>query len=251
MESELNPYVMVDTTTSYLPDVWTLDQDTDVTLDVLLPNGCFMNVTVPRDATLHEIKEEVWELAQRVPLFGLLRDSDSYVFQCINLSTAEREDLTEEDRRLCEVRPFQGVIRLVERKGDEEEKALHSRLNFVIGIGLREFDEQKDPEVHDFRKQTRLFCENVCSMFGPNTWEQQVLRQYPVSIESSADLPHYLQAKLYEGNLVLAISVDHQSSEVGFHFLLKIKSEVASPFDMRPRWTSGKVSISGPEGPRF
>ncbi|GFR02689.1 phosphatidylinositol 4,5-bisphosphate 3-kinase catalytic subunit delta isoform, partial [Trichonephila clavata] len=78
---------------------------------------------------------------------------------------------------------------------------------------VREFDAQKDPEVHDFRKQMKLFCESVCAVMGPGTWEQQVLRQYPVSIESSPDLPHYLLAKLYEGNLVLAISVEHQTSE--------------------------------------
>ncbi|GFR27702.1 phosphatidylinositol 4,5-bisphosphate 3-kinase catalytic subunit beta isoform, partial [Trichonephila clavata] len=83
---------------------------------------------------------------------------------------------------------------------------------------VREFDAQKDPEVHDFRKQMKLFCESVCAVMGPGTWEQQVLRQYPVSIESSPDLPHYLLAKLYEGNLVLAISVEHQTSESTFKF---------------------------------
>ncbi|KAF8774814.1 Phosphatidylinositol 4 like protein [Argiope bruennichi] len=251
MESELNPYVMVDTTTSYLPDVWTLDQDTDVTLDILLPNGCFMNVTVPRDAELHEVKEEVWEMAQRVPLFGLLRDSDSYVFQCINLSTAERDDLTEEDRRLCEIRPFQGVLRLVERQGDEEEKALHSRLNFVIGMGQREFDEQKDPEVHDFRKQMRIFCENVSLVLGPSTWEQQVLRQYPVSIESSPDLPHYLQAKLYEGNLVLAISVEHQSSESTFKFYVPPSINPKDLLDLVLKKKGPSIGLQGDQSQNF
>ncbi|GFY47911.1 phosphatidylinositol 4,5-bisphosphate 3-kinase catalytic subunit beta isoform [Trichonephila inaurata madagascariensis] len=124
----------------------------------------------------------------------------------------------EEGQRLSEVRPFQGVLRLVERRGDEDEKSLNSRLSIVIGMGVREFDAQKDPEVHDFRKQMKLFCESVCAVMGPGTWEQQVLRQYPVSIESSPDLPHYLQAKLYEGNLVLAISVEHQTSESTFKF---------------------------------
>ncbi|GFT68368.1 phosphatidylinositol 4,5-bisphosphate 3-kinase catalytic subunit delta isoform, partial [Nephila pilipes] len=78
---------------------------------------------------------------------------------------------------------------------------------------FREFNDQKDPEVHDFRKQMKLFCESVCAVMGPGTWEQQVMRQYPVSIESSPDLPLYLQAKLHEGNLVLAISVEHQTAE--------------------------------------
>ncbi|GFQ78157.1 phosphatidylinositol 4,5-bisphosphate 3-kinase catalytic subunit delta isoform [Trichonephila clavata] len=125
---------MVDTTNS-VSDLWSVEQDTDVTLDVLLPNGYFMNITVHRDASLSEIKEEVWECAQRCPLFGLLRDSDSYVFQCINPLTAEREELMEEEQRLSEVRPFQGVLRLVERRGDEDEKSLNSRLSIVIGMG--------------------------------------------------------------------------------------------------------------------
>ncbi|XP_035228755.1 phosphatidylinositol 4,5-bisphosphate 3-kinase catalytic subunit delta isoform-like [Stegodyphus dumicola] len=155
---------------------------------------------------------DVWETAQHCPLFSLLKDSECYVFQCINLTTAEREELVDEERRLCDVRPFQAFLRLVEKKGDKQEKIINSRLRSVIGPGLRESTELKIPEVSDFRRQMKLFCEAVCGEMEQDSWEQRVLHQYPVAIESSPQLPSYLHSKLHDGNLVISISVENQCS---------------------------------------
>ncbi|GIY91475.1 phosphatidylinositol 4,5-bisphosphate 3-kinase catalytic subunit beta isoform [Caerostris extrusa] len=216
MGTELNPYMMVDATTSSVADAWTLGQDSDVKLDILLPNGCFLDITVPRDAQLKEIKEKVWERAQHYPLFCLLRDRNSYVFQCVNLLTADRQDQTQENQRLSEVRPFQGMLRLVEKKENEVDILLNNRLNYAIGIGQREFDNQTDPEVSDFRQQMQQFGESVCAALGPATWEQRVLRQYPLALESNPDLPNYLNDKLLEGKLM--VSVEYKASESTFKF---------------------------------
>lgn len=81
----------------------------------------------------------MWECAKDYPLFDCLRDCDSYVFQCINLSTAQREELVEEDRRLSDVRPFQGILKLVEKKGDKEAKKEAARLKYTIGHSKAQF----------------------------------------------------------------------------------------------------------------
>lgn len=77
----------------------------------------------------------VWRNASSEPLFGALGESDAYVFTCIN-STAEREELEDETRRLCDVRPFMSVLRLVAREGDRVEKLTNTQISLLIGKGV-------------------------------------------------------------------------------------------------------------------
>lgn len=77
----------------------------------------------------------LWKNARSEPLFSILSDPDAYVFTCIN-RTAEREDLEDEQRRLCEVRPFLPVFRLVAREGDRVEKLINTQISLLLGKGL-------------------------------------------------------------------------------------------------------------------
>lgn len=77
----------------------------------------------------------LWRNARSEPLFSVLSDPDAYVFTCIN-RTAEREDLEDEQRRLCEVRPFLPVFRLVAREGDRVEKLINTQISLLLGKGL-------------------------------------------------------------------------------------------------------------------
>lgn len=77
----------------------------------------------------------LWRNARSEPLFSILSDPDAYVFTCIN-RTAEREDLEDEQRRLCEVRPFLPVFKLVAREGDRVEKLINTQISLLLGKGL-------------------------------------------------------------------------------------------------------------------
>lgn len=76
----------------------------------------------------------VWKNARSEALFSALGDPDAYVFTCIN-QTAEREELEEESRRICDVRPFMCVLRLVAREGDRVEKLTNTQISLLIGKG--------------------------------------------------------------------------------------------------------------------
>lgn len=58
---------------------------------------------------------------------------DSYMFSCVN-QTAVHEELEDETRRLCDVRPFLPVLKLVTRNCDPGEK-LDSKIGVLIGKG--------------------------------------------------------------------------------------------------------------------
>lgn len=77
----------------------------------------------------------MWKNARSEPLFNVLGDPDAYVFTCIN-RTAEREDLEDEQRRLCDVQPFMLVLRLVAREGNRVEKLINTQISLLIGKGL-------------------------------------------------------------------------------------------------------------------
>ena len=99
-----------------------------VDVDFLLPTGIILSVRCCRDATLENIKCEVWKEAKKYPLFYLLLDPSSYIFVSIT-QDAEREEFYDETRRLCDLRLFQPILKLVEPMGNKEEKMLNTKLS--------------------------------------------------------------------------------------------------------------------------
>ncbi|MGH0155670.1 UNVERIFIED_CONTAM: hypothetical protein FKN15_029728 [Acipenser sinensis] len=105
----------------WVQDIWEEEENPEIDLDFLLPTGIYLRFPVLRSATIGAIKKHVWKRAQSEPLFHALNEPDAYVFTCINV-TAEQEELEDEQRRLCDVRPFMPILRLVCREGDRVEK---------------------------------------------------------------------------------------------------------------------------------
>lgn len=99
-----------------------------VDVDCLLPNGIIISLPCYRDANLGTIKFELWKEAKKYPLFSQLSDASSYIFVSIT-QDAEREEFYDETRRLCDLRLFQPILKVVEPKGNREEKML----NYDIG----------------------------------------------------------------------------------------------------------------------
>ncbi|XP_071607964.1 phosphatidylinositol 4,5-bisphosphate 3-kinase catalytic subunit beta isoform isoform X1 [Heliangelus exortis] len=190
-------------------DIWAVDSqigaDGSISVDFLLPTGIYINLDVPRDATISHIKQLLWKQAHAYPLFHLLMEIDSYMFSCVN-QTAVHEELEDETRRLCDVRPFLPVLKLVTRNCDPGEK-LDSKIGVLIGKGLHEFDALQDPEVNDFRaKMRRLSEEKIQSLVGLS-WMDWLKHTYPP--EQEPVIPESFQDKLYSGNLVVAVHFDN------------------------------------------
>ncbi|KAM4770719.1 phosphatidylinositol 4,5-bisphosphate 3-kinase catalytic subunit beta isoform 2-T2 [Rhinophrynus dorsalis] len=187
-------------------DIWTADTQLppDVSMDFLLPTGIYVQMEVPRDASISQIKQLLWKHAQSYPLFHLLLEIDSYMFQCVN-QTAVHEELEDESRRLCDVRPFLPVLKLVSRSCNPAEK-LDSKIGVLIGKGLHEFDALEDKEVKEFRgKMRKISEEKIQSLLGLS-WVEWLKCTFPPELEPS--IQGNIQNKLYGGNLVVAIHFD-------------------------------------------
>ncbi|XP_037534407.1 phosphatidylinositol 4,5-bisphosphate 3-kinase catalytic subunit beta isoform-like [Nematolebias whitei] len=107
-----------------------------ITVDFLLPTGIYIQMDVPREATIQHIKLLLWKQAQTFPLFPSLGEMESHMFECVN-QAAVHEELEDETRRLCDVRPFLPVLKLVMRNCARAERLLDSKIGVLIGKGFK------------------------------------------------------------------------------------------------------------------
>ncbi|XP_045435203.1 phosphatidylinositol 4,5-bisphosphate 3-kinase catalytic subunit beta isoform isoform X3 [Pipistrellus kuhlii] len=190
-------------------DIWAVDSqiasDGSIPVDFLLPTGIYIQLEVPREATISTIKQMLWTQINNYPMFNLLMEIDSYMFACVN-QTAVYEELEDETRRLCDVRPFLPVLKLVTRSCDPGEK-LDSKIGVLIGKGLHEFDALKDPEVNEFRIKMRKFSEEKIQSLVGLSWMDWLKQTYPPEHESS--ILENLEDKLYGGKLIVAVHFEN------------------------------------------
>uniref|UniRef100_A0A673HRS6 phosphatidylinositol-4,5-bisphosphate 3-kinase n=1 Tax=Sinocyclocheilus rhinocerous TaxID=307959 RepID=A0A673HRS6_9TELE len=100
----------------------------------------------------------LWKEAQTYPLFSLLGEMEGHMFECVN-QAAVHEELEDETRRLCDVRPFLPVLKLITRNCGRAERILDSKIGVLIGKGLHELDALQDQQVKDFRSKMKRVSE--------------------------------------------------------------------------------------------
>ncbi|XP_073088362.1 phosphatidylinositol 4,5-bisphosphate 3-kinase catalytic subunit beta isoform isoform X4 [Manis javanica] len=197
-------------------DIWAVDSqiasDGSIPVDFLLPTGIYIQLEVPREATISYIKQMLWKEVHNYPMFNLLMEIDFYMFACVN-QTAVYEELEDETRRLCDIRPFLPVLKLVTRSCDPGEK-LDSKIGVLIGKGLHEFDALKDPEVNEFRIKMRKFSEEKIQSLVGLSWMDWLKQTYPPEHEPS--VLENLEDKLYGGKLIVAVHFENRQDVFSF-----------------------------------
>lgn len=98
-------------------------------VDCLLPNGIIIRLRCQRDSTLEQLKGKLWKEAKQFPLYNILAERlNSNIFVGIT-QDAENEEFYDETRRLCDLRLFQPILRVVEPEGNREEKMLNADIS--------------------------------------------------------------------------------------------------------------------------
>nr|XP_004562856.1 phosphatidylinositol 4,5-bisphosphate 3-kinase catalytic subunit beta isoform [Maylandia zebra]XP_004562857.1 phosphatidylinositol 4,5-bisphosphate 3-kinase catalytic subunit beta isoform [Maylandia zebra] len=156
-----------------------------ITVDFLLPTGIYIQMDVPREATIQHIKLLLWKQAQSFPLFPALGEMESHMFECVN-QAAVHEELEDETRRLCDVRPFLPVLKLVMRNCGRAERLLDSKIGVLIGKGLHELDALNDQEVKDFRSKMFRISEERMQQIQMMAFSEWVQACYSPQLEPAA-----------------------------------------------------------------
>uniref|UniRef100_A0A673ICN1 phosphatidylinositol-4,5-bisphosphate 3-kinase n=1 Tax=Sinocyclocheilus rhinocerous TaxID=307959 RepID=A0A673ICN1_9TELE len=169
-------------------DLWAesgLDGDDQVMVDFLLPTGIYIQMEVPRESTIQHIKLLLWKEAQTYPLFSLLGEMEGHMFECVN-QAAVHEELEDETRRLCDVRPFLPVLKLITRNCGRAERILDSKIGVLIGKGLHELDALQDQEVKDFRSKMKQISEEKMQRMQLMSWGEWLRSCYSMPLEAGS-----------------------------------------------------------------
>ena len=154
-----------------------------VDVDCLLPTGLLIPIKCRQDITLEELKTTLWNEARGYPLFNVLNEPGRYVFVYVTYS-AEQEECLDETKPLCEIPYFKEVFKLVEKKGDKEEKLLNARISNLINKRLGDFDSLRDQEVNDFRAVMVDKCRGAIEGRGKAAWKEQAQYLYSPDVEA-------------------------------------------------------------------
>uniref|UniRef100_A0A8C1PG65 Zgc:158659 n=1 Tax=Cyprinus carpio TaxID=7962 RepID=A0A8C1PG65_CYPCA len=176
-----------------------------ILVDCCLPNGILVSLECLREAPLTSIKQQLFSEARKYPLHHLLQSC--YIFVGVT-QEAEREEFYDETRRLCDLRLFHPILKVIEPLGNREEKILNREIGFAIGMPICEFELVKDPEVQDFRRNILSVCREAVEEREGGGAHTQALYVYPPNVESSADLPQHIYSKLDKG--ASALELHHQ-----------------------------------------
>ncbi|XP_015605201.1 phosphatidylinositol 4,5-bisphosphate 3-kinase catalytic subunit delta isoform [Cephus cinctus] len=206
---------MVHIPSAYTYNFWSKTATEVVELTCLMPNGVFIPLEANRNSTLAEIKEELWDEASTYPLHGTLRDAPSYIFSCIN-SNAEVEVLRDESRRLCDVKPFCSLLKVIEREGVKGDRNLDSQIGLLIGKGLHEFAALKNSEVNDFRWKMRVLGDEIALGRQKKSWVEKMQYQFPSRLATTPDVPKNIESRLKDGHILLLTKFEN--IETSFKF---------------------------------
>lgn len=152
-----------------------------VEVTCLLPNSITILLKVHSNATLQEIKEDLWDEATNYPLYGKLHDMSVYVFTHIN-STAELEVLNDETRRLCDIKPSGAVLIISECRTNSIDHSINIQIGHLIGKRLQEFDALNSPEINDFRFKMRKLGDELAEERTKLTWQEKLQYQFPARL---------------------------------------------------------------------
>lgn len=87
-------------------DIWSSNNLPRLVIDFLLPTGLMVTLEFARDVTLSQMKQQVWKEAERMPFSDSMSEScSSYHLMYIN-HRGEHEEMVDESKRLCDIRPF-------------------------------------------------------------------------------------------------------------------------------------------------
>uniref|UniRef100_A0A182MDL8 phosphatidylinositol 3-kinase n=1 Tax=Anopheles culicifacies TaxID=139723 RepID=A0A182MDL8_9DIPT len=187
--------------------------DESTELHFLMPNGVMITMCMPIHITLDELKTDVWEEAERYPLYCHLGDKNKYCFSTLasgrtNCNTTHENEAT----RLMDVQPALGIMRFVEKSNVSENTKLMENISILLDSKLP-VKTLVNPEVNDFRAKMSMLSEEIGSRRSVMTRMERIAYQYPAKLVSGSHVPEPISRRLAnsDGNFcVVAISTDMQ-----------------------------------------
>ncbi|KAG7162944.1 Phosphatidylinositol 45-bisphosphate 3-kinase catalytic subunit alpha isoform-like [Homarus americanus] len=178
-----------------------------IILDCLLPNSIIVPLTCHRDVTLSELKSEIWQEAKKYPLYRVLRVPEEYVLVGVT-QDAEQEEFWDESRRLCDLRLFSPILKIVEPRGSKEEKILNYEISLAIGRSVHDLEDSKDAELQEFRRSIIKVVGEAVKARQQCGLASLACYQHPPELEPTAKLPTSVEKNLDQESTSVRITWD-------------------------------------------
>ena len=156
-------------------------------VSILMPNGLLLDIECYRESTLDSIKSKLWKEAKNHVLYRLLGQIDCYIFVTVT-QDSKIVEFYDESRRLCDLRLFQPILRLIEPVGNKEEKVLSSEISLAIGRPVNEFDNLKDNELIDFRFNLLTSCQKIVETRNSLSISEQTDCYFPPELDEIEEM---------------------------------------------------------------
>lgn len=176
---------------------------------------------VSQYATFEEIKEELWENAQRYPLYGFLHDKSEYVITVICGTPhygkkAKTEEIHNESIRLCDTQPYFCLLKIVE-KNKSVDNPLEKDISHLIGKPVEEFKSLNNPEVNDFRYRMGVVAEQVSEKRTRMTWQEHLLYQYPPRLAKNINIPQSVRGRFNNDKFMIVSRSENDANSSFTH----------------------------------
>ena len=171
------------------------DSTGGIQVDFLLPTGILVPIDCKGTQKLEEIKDALWTQAKQLPLFDRLKRLEWYTLVFVNRQ-AELEECLDETQRLCDIRWYKPLFKVVEKKGDSDEKLLASKIGWLTGKSRSDFEAIDEPAVDDFRVSMLEKCRLAIEARNAASFEEKVLYCYPPDIENTEEVTPLVQERL-------------------------------------------------------
>lgn len=156
--------------------------------------------------------QDVWEEAERYPLYCHLGDKNKYCFGTLAAGRTNSNTTyeNEAETRLMDVQPTLGILRFVEKSNVSENTKLMENISSLLDSKLP-VKTLVNPEVNDFRAKMSMLSEDIGSRRAVMTRMERIAYQYPAKLVSGAHVPEPISRRLTNGDFcVVAISTDMQ-----------------------------------------
>lgn len=193
--------------------LWKNEPPDYVILTGLLPNGLLLQIEAKSTASIREIKAEMVATAKVQPLGYLIKDACDYLVY--GISHFNIEPYTDETKRLIDLQPYFGLLKLSERTDSSSFSSDYELTKMVGDIIGKSFDHQNTqgtPEVDNFRRKVTRVCETIESERLKYSWQQRLLYEHPLRLASSATMPKLIRQRHPSAYLIVVKNENDQST---------------------------------------
>ncbi|XP_063708405.1 phosphatidylinositol 4,5-bisphosphate 3-kinase catalytic subunit beta isoform [Culicoides brevitarsis] len=207
----VNPYYNFDYWANQNP---TPSENEQVELTIFMPNGILIVLNVPKTITLAELKEDVWEAAERMPLFGHLKDKSYYVLGMVTKYSSD--EMHDETKRICDIQPYFCIFRVLSKQNATNNK-LNKSINCLIGKSLNDIKIINNAEVNDFRHKMNLLTDDVSTKRHRMSLVEKLSYQYPLRLAATNEMPENVKKRMRNDHFVL-VAKFHRDATSSFTF---------------------------------